>query len=144
MRIGQRHLPLRLRTDRVPAGLSPCNEELLLRSEAVEIRRPWLSFQRLQVRQISKLHAAQVADAFSQDQLTIVVRTIISGVSVKLLRHARAPLLETFVICISPPLLQFAGGVVLRALIVKTVRDLVTDHRTNGPIIHRVGCVHVE
>src|SRR6185437_2504271 len=98
MRIGQRHLALSLRTNLVAARLSPGDEILLLRSEAVRAYRTRLAFQRLLQCEISQAQAAEIANALAQHQLSIFVHAAVNGVAVELIDNALRPLLKSFVV----------------------------------------------
>src|SRR6185369_1895154 len=65
-------------------------------------------------------------------------------VTLELINYALPTLLETLQVVISPPVLQTSLSIVLRALVVETVADFVSDDYADGAIIHRVHYIHAE
>src|ERR1700677_927799 len=144
VRIGQHELALRIGANFVAARLSPGDEKLLLRRESILIRRPRLALHLLFKREIRQLHSTKIADTLAQDQFAVDVHSAFHGVLRKLIDHTFSAALKFFVVRGRPPLFQFAGAIVLGALVVEAVRDLVPNHRADAAVIHRVGRVHIE
>src|SRR5438270_12731080 len=143
MRIALHHQALRLGTYFVAAELPPGDEELLCRRQAVDYRGgPGLL--RFLKCQPGDLRAGEVADRFAEYKSAVVMDAGLDEVAVELIRHARRPLLKTFEIFGGPPVPQASLRVILRALIVETVADLVSDHDADRAVVHRVGGVDVE
>src|ERR1700734_3913276 len=121
MRVREHELALRVRTDFVPARLSPGNKKLLFRCETILVGGARFSFHRFLESKVSKFDAAKVADAFTQHELAVFVHAAFHCVAGKLIDHTLATTLEFLVVCGSPPALELACAVILRALIVESV-----------------------
>src|SRR5258708_31058685 len=144
MAIGLHHQSLALKAGLVAAELTPRNEELLLRREAVDVSRARLAFQRLLVSKISDLRSAQVANALAQNQFAVVMYIFLDKVIVELARYASPASLKIFEISVCPPVTQSAQVVELRALIVKAVRDFVANNHPNGTIVHGIHSIEIK
>src|SRR5215472_16875413 len=143
MRIALHHFSLRLWPYLVAPPLTPSNEELLLRSEAVQGRSRMLLF-RLPERPIRDLRARQVADALAETQPAVVVDVWLNEISIKLAHYAGCLFLESLLIVGGPPVVETALSIELRPLIVKAMADLVPDHDSYGAIVDGVCGIHVE
>src|SRR5438270_7245167 len=143
MRITLHHLPLTRRTNFVTAPLSPGNEELLVRRKAVESWLRVLLFRFLK-RQIGDFGARKISNAFAEHQLAIVVNVRFDEIVVELMGYTGSATLEPFQVISSPPVVEPALRVELRALIVETVADFVSHDDANRSIIHGIHCIHVE
>src|SRR5271155_2269866 len=96
MRIGLHHQALRLDADRIAAELSPGNKELLLRSEAVDIRRTRFPLKRLLIGKKSDFGTAQVSDALTQYQLAVMMNAGLDEIVIELIGHAGRARMELF------------------------------------------------
>src|SRR5882672_10557925 len=106
MRIGLHHQALGLDADLVATELSPGDEELLLGGEAVKVRGTGLAFERFLVRKKCNLRAPQVADAFAQHELAVVVDSGLDEVVVELIGNTSAALLKLLLVCVCPPVAE--------------------------------------
>ena len=88
MRVRLHHYPLFFDADGISAPLSPCNEELLLRGESVDVRRTRLAFQRFLKGKERNFGAAQVADALPQHQLAVMVHAGFDEIAFELVYYA--------------------------------------------------------
>src|SRR5579871_2744397 len=120
MRIGLHHQSLGLGPYLISAELSPGDEELLFRRESVEIRRT-LPGNRFFVSQECNLRTAQVANAFAQNELPVVVNILFDIVVIELICHASRSPLKSFQIFLRPPVPQPSQKIELCALVVEAV-----------------------
>ena len=85
MRITLHHFALHLRTNGISAELPPGDEELLVGSKALKDRREFVLL-RLLERQVGNFGPGQIANAFTQNQFTVMVdirlNTSISGINI--------------------------------------------------------------
>src|SRR5580704_16479174 len=139
MRISLDHHLLGLGTGLVAAELAPRDKELLIRRKAVYRRRRCFSLLRFLKGEVGDLHAAKVAYALTQNQLAVYVNVAVDGIAIELPRNTRCLLVEVLEIFVVPPVLQPPLSVKLRALIVESVTDLMTDYYANRTIVHSVG-----
>ena len=123
MRVGLHHEPLPFNAHRIAAELSPGDEKLLLGSEAVDVGGARLAFQGFLVGEIRDLCAAQVADAFTEHQLAVVVYAIFDKVVIELIGDAGSARLKIFQVLVRPPVAKASEEIVLRPLIVEAMRD---------------------
>src|SRR5580704_15078365 len=128
MWVGLQHRALGFDADLISAELAPGDIELLLRSEAIDIRGTRLALARLLICQECNLRAAQVADALAQYEVAVVMHAGFDEVAIELIGHARGAGLELLQIGFRPPVPQAAQVVELGALIVEAVRNFVADH----------------
>src|SRR5579871_935945 len=143
MWIALHHGPLRFRTNLIATPLSPGDKELLLRSVAID---GWfrMCLRRFLEGKISDFCAGKVADAFAQNQLTVMVDAWLDEISIELAHHAGSPIVETSEIVGSPPIVQAALCVKLRALIVKAMADLMANYHADAAIVNCIHVVHTE
>src|SRR6266481_561319 len=118
--------------------LRPTEEEALLGSEAVSVRRPRLARNGLLIRGVGDRQSAQVGDALSQNQLAILVQVAVDDVGVELVGDTGGAGLEILQIFRAPPVFQVALAVELAAVVVKTMCDFMSDDRSHSAVIHRV------
>src|SRR5712664_1131357 len=93
--------------------LCPTEEEALLGSEAVSVRRPRLARNGLLIRGVGDRQSAQVGDALSQNQLAILVQVAVDDVGVELVGDTGGAGLEILQIFRAPPVFQVALAVEL-------------------------------
>ncbi len=136
MRIGRRLEPLRFRPRILAPDLGVAEEEALFRREAVD-RLGRGCARTGEIRHQRQPHAAVVADVLSERQLPVDVRVAGDDVAGILIRDAGGALVERLAVGRRPPVAQVALAVELAPLVVEPVRQLVTDHRSSGAIIHR-------
>src|ERR1700686_4879363 len=104
--------------------LGPAQKETLFGSEAVEIFGARLPFQRFFVGGVGNSQAAEIADAFAEHELTVLMQPGLDFVGVKL-----------FAIAGSPPVTQISFPVELRSLVVEAVGDFMPDYRAHAAVI---------
>src|SRR6266481_3582044 len=118
--------------------LRPTEEEALLGSEAVSVRWPRFARQGFFKRSIGDRQSTQVGDALPQNQLTILVQVAVDDVGVELIGDAGGARLEILQVFRAPPVFQVALTVELTAVIVKPMRDFMSDDRSHSSVVHRV------
>src|SRR6266481_9732755 len=118
--------------------LRPTEEEALLGSKAVSVRRPRLARKGLLIRGVGDRQSAQVGDALSPNQLAILVQVAVDDVGVELVGDTGGAGLEILQIFRAPPVFQVALAVELAAVVVKTMCDFMSDDRSHSAVIHRV------
>ncbi len=91
--------------------------------------------------QIGDLRAGQVADAFAQHELAVVMDARLDEVAVEL-PTTHAVRSWNFFRSSSSTSCRAALGVELRALVVEAVADLVADHHADRAVVHRVARSH--
>ena len=82
--------------------------------------------------------ADEVRDVLTEGEGAVDAVTGQGLVGVVLLDHEGGPLAILGGVRRLPPVAQSALGVVMPALAVEAVADLVTDHRPDRPVVHRV------
>ncbi len=107
-------------------------------SEAVEIFGARLPFQGFFVSGVGDGHATEVADAFAENQLAVLVQAGLDFVAVELFFDAGGALVEIFAVVAGPPVAQIAAGIELRTLIVEAVRNFVADDGAHAAVIDGV------
>src|SRR5579864_1173885 len=143
MRVALDHGSLRFRTDLITAPLSPGNKELLLWRVTIDgrLRVGLLSFLESEK---SDLDAGEVADAFSQNQLAIVVNAGLNEIAIELADNAGGSILKPLHVYRRPPVVEPAFRIKLRALVVKAVADLMPNYHADAAIIDGVCVFHAE
>src|SRR5262249_15564814 len=82
--------------------------------------------------------ATQVSRVFSQGKLSVQVNVVHGDVAGILIAYARGAGIELGAVFLRPPVPQVAVGIVLTALIIKTVRQFMANSSAGIAI---VGCV---
>src|SRR5271163_3925429 len=103
MRIALHHQALLFRTSLIAAELSPGNEKLLFRCEPVDVSRARLAFERLHIRKVRDPRSPQIADAFTEHELAVVVNVFLDEIVIKLIGDARRASLKIFQVGFGPP-----------------------------------------
>src|SRR5690348_15471691 len=73
-----------------------------------------------------------------------MVHAAFDAVTAELVYNALRAHLKSLVIRWRPPVVKPAYLIELRALIVKAMRDFMTDHGPDGAIVHGVVCFHIK
>src|SRR5579864_7895383 len=115
--------------------LRVAQEKTLFGCKAVGIFFAGLAVLRFLKRGICQRCSAQIGDAFAFHQFAVLVQAFFGFVAVELLSYALAAVLEALQIFRSPPILQIAARVELRALIVEAVGDFVADDRADAAVV---------
>src|SRR5882762_4230808 len=137
MRIDVNQQPCKLwpRAGRPPTRIA--KEKSLLRREAVD-REARLAFHRFLECGISNYQSAKIGNRFTNHQLAIFVQSLFHFETAELIDDTLRPLLKCLEVRVGPPVGKIAGRIKLPALIVKTMRHLVTDDCTHAAIVERV------
>src|SRR5258705_12201284 len=98
MRISLRLQSLGLWCVLLRPNLRPAEEEPLLRGEAVNISRMWLTLERLHKRVIRDIEAAQIRDRLAGDELALHMQTWLNFKTIKLVDDTIRTLVETLLI----------------------------------------------
>src|SRR5208283_472555 len=115
----------------------PAEEESLVGRHAVN-RGDVPPFDRLLKRGVRDRDPAKIRDAFSLDELAVLVQAGLHDVAVELLDDAGGALLEILAVLRRPPISQIALSVELAASVVEAVRHLVADHGADAAIVERL------
>src|SRR6478672_10601291 len=128
------HGALRFRTNLITAPLSPGNKELLLWRVTVNggLRVGLLGFFESQE---SDVGAGKIANAFTQNKLAIVMSAGLNEITIELAHHAGSAILKALQVFGSPPVVEAAFRIKLRALVVKAVADFMTNYHADAAII---------
>src|SRR5579862_9957108 len=121
MRIALHHQALRFGTDFVATELTPCDEELLLGSEAVNVRGARLALQRFLICEVGHLGSPQVSDALAEYELAVVVNVFLDVIVVELIGDAGCAPLKVFQVSLGPPVSQAPQIIELRTLVVEAM-----------------------
>src|SRR5205823_10821451 len=84
------------------------------------------------------------SDTFAQHQLPIVMNVWRNEIIIELIGDTGGAALESFQVVSSPPVVEPALSVILRALIVAAVADFVPHDNADRTIIKRIYRIHVE
>src|SRR5262249_44833626 len=106
VRVALDHRAHSLRPDGVAAELTPRDEELLVRREAVRVRQRRLAPAGDLKGAVRDLGSSEVADRLPQDELPVVVQPRLDEVVFELVDDARALLLELLQVLGGPPVVQ--------------------------------------
>src|ERR1700730_11532362 len=118
--------------------LRPAQKETLLGSEAVEVFGTRIPFQGFFVGGVGDSQAAEVADAFAEHKLAVLMQAGLDLVGVELFFDAGGALVKIFSVIGGPPVTQISLSVELRSLIVKAVGDFVADYGAHAAVIDGV------
>src|SRR5207245_5744983 len=121
-------------------GASPlreASEEALFRREPVDVLEIFV-LGGILPSDVSKNLAAQVRYILSHRQLPVNVHVFHHDVLRILVADAFGARVKLFAVLFGPPIFQIALGVELAALVVKTVRQFVTDGATGVAVVWRV------
>src|SRR5260370_33889189 len=84
---------------------------------------------------VRQRHPAQVRDALPLDQLPVFVQALLDLITIELLGHALAALLEAPHIIGRPPIFYITLRVELGALVIETVRYFVPDDGADAAVV---------
>src|SRR5205085_8530825 len=124
--------------------LRPAEEEALLGREVVNAGRSRLALERLLEGVVGDREAAEVCDRLAADELARLVQARLDLEGVELLDDAVRAVFKVLHVGGRPPVLEVAGEVELRSLVVEAVRDLVADDRADAAVVDGVVCRGVE
>ena len=120
-----------------PPDLGPAQEEPLIARQPVD-HRGLLAVEREAIGVVGDGQPRKVADILAQREAAVDLEAGEGLEPVELRGQGVAALVELGPIGRGPPLVEIAGAVPLRALIVESVPGLVADHRADAPVIHGI------
>src|SRR5690606_10614024 len=92
---------------------------------------------------ISHCDSSEIADVFSQRELTLDKDAGKGFVLIKLFRETFSFCLKSRKIFLRKPITEIAVSAKFRALLVKTMRNLMPDHRSDPSIVNSLICAVV-
>src|SRR5437868_4799775 len=124
--------------------LGPAEEEPLLGSKPIDLRRCRLGLQVIHQSSVGDVQTAEIANVLADRSLSLDLHTRQYFVAAELIDHACGTLVKLLAVLGRPPHVEIAFSVILTALIVETVRDLVTDHRSHSSVVNGIVSLEVE
>ena len=134
-----------LTADLLPPAPGPRKEEPLGAGQTINYRR-LLAVEAQEIGPVTDRQTTKIADVLAQGQAAVhrVSLCFSGGQLVVLVNQLLGEGVERGAVLIGPPIIQPAAAVELGALVIETMTDFMTDHRTDRPIVHRRISVDVE